>query len=222
MTDNDMEFMGIYDDRSLGELVSEARTDLEKYLAHELVCRARDYKRQKVRKKYDTGAHAPNPFTRIEAEMREWEIEHGLPSSELLEKLKGMDWPTLIYPTIFSRVFEYEVLAAMESSSPQGDILIALCDPVKNRYGWSVAGYGSCAGCDALERVKESGVYDVARLVDRIHRQVQWFETRGELLEYLAGMDLSTKHWWHDFAEIYNSSDELIGKLSRFIILKNK
>jgi hypothetical protein len=84
----------------------------------------------------------------------------------------------------------YEVLAMDIHGSYQGDYTVLLADG--ERRGFTVIGYGSCSGCDALESrapwgdeegADWSGVVDLA---DSLRDGVVWRESATELADYLV------------------------------------
>lgn len=107
-------------------------------------------------------------------------------------------------------LMDYEVLFEKSCGSYQGDLVFLLKHPEKG-FGFTVVGYGSCSGCDALEAC--DSVSDVHDLMQTLDNHITWRESKIELAGFLAIRD-KANHWhWND-DEVNAAADEIVDILS--------
>lgn len=76
------------------------------------------------------------------------------------------------------------VLVKVKDGGYQGDTRLLL--EKDGRYGFSVIGWGSCTGCDAL---RQCSTYDEAdKLISQIENEVTWFDTLEDAKAYISNM----------------------------------
>lgn len=84
-----------------------------------------------------------------------------------------------------------EVLVWQAVGDYQGDYFALLKGP-DGRYGFTVIGYGSCSGCDALQDARwyssdrEKAITDVTALLERTREGVHWEDTKEAMHKYLT------------------------------------
>jgi hypothetical protein len=106
------------------------------------------------------------------------------------------------------RDFGCEVPGWETLGSYQGDHLVLLRDG--ERWGFTVIGYGSCSGCDALEAAGEN-VREVQALADGIFDGIHWEPSAEAMAAHLASRD-GANEWWIN-------EDEAASALDRFRLL---
>lgn len=97
--------------------------------------------------------------------------------------------------------FELDSLVEQHDDDWQGDSRYLFSDPNKdNRYGILIYGWGSCAGCDALDACDSHN--ERVELRDQLFDSIKW-GTAKESLEYMNSHD-----WKGDYccSEEFNKS----------------
>lgn len=86
------------------------------------------------------------------------------------------------------------VLILTEGDGRRGDTFLLL--EKDGRYGFTVIGWGSCSGCDALLGCR---TYDEAdELISQIENEIKWFDTLEDAKTYVSnGKDRRMSHYSH-------------------------
>lgn len=104
--------------------------------------------------------------------------------------------------TMLIESFPAEILESYDFGDYEGDSLILLKH--NNKYGVLVFGWGSCAGCDALEAC--STIEDLEELRLSLFNNVTLFDTPTELIKYLKEHDWEGDYlWYYKPSEAINS-----------------
>ncbi len=104
------------------------------------------------------------------------------------------------YESLVAR-WGFEVVDMTIFGSYQGDYAVLLRDG--DRWGWTVFGYGSCSGCDALEAAvgysdDDPWNSDVQELSDGLLSGVKW-GTSAELVTHLSDEYVQKGKWsWYE------------------------
>lgn len=89
----------------------------------------------------------------------------------------------------------HEVCVQVDDSDYQGDTRLLLYDPVEDRYGLLIFGWGSCSGCDSLQAC--SNFDEVAELWEHLFTSIIWKNSAGEMLHFLCFRDWELQYAWH-------------------------
>lgn len=107
------------------------------------------------------------------------------------------------------RTLGYEVVEWHTCGSYQGDHVALLRHP-DGAWGFTVIGYGSCPGCDALEACDSPAEVDALR--DELDRDITWSAEPATLARYIMEKDPANNWWMHD-KEVTEARDGIVRKL---------
>lgn len=100
-----------------------------------------------------------------------------------------------------------EIIIRVDVDDYQGDSYLIYKDG--NRYGYLCFGWGSCSGCDALQRC--CSIIEVQELMDKLYNDIKWFDSKDSLKEYFNKKDWSLEWCWH-----YSEFRDFLGKVEEF------
>ena len=85
------------------------------------------------------------------------------------------------------------IIIAVDDENCQGDSRILY--QKNNKIGYLIFGWGSCPGCDALRACKN--IQDVEELYQSLKKQVKWFNSKQEALDWFTNKDWELEHEYH-------------------------
>lgn len=88
--------------------------------------------------------------------------------------------------------FGYEIAVQVDDKDYSGDSRLLLKDGA--RLGILIFGWGSCSGCDALQRCNSFAEIDELRT--ELFDQIKWFDSKQEALSYVRGHDWEGDYGW--------------------------
>ena len=104
----------------------------------------------------------------------------------------------------FINSFGCQVLFKDDEGDYQGDTFVLYKDNHNNKYGYLCFGWGSCSGCDSLQSLNDYlnyGGYEhdekqklVDNFQDELHRDIKWFDSAQEALEWFKNKDWSLEY----------------------------
>ena len=86
------------------------------------------------------------------------------------------------------------VLIKIDDDDYQGDSRILY--EKDGKYGFLIFGWGSCSGCDSLQRCEN--IKEIQDLIDELVNDVKWFDSLEELQDYFSEKDWELEYSWHD------------------------
>lgn len=108
------------------------------------------------------------------------------------------------------RSLGYGIQEWITCGSYQGDH-VALLRRADGAYGFTVIGYGSCSGCDALEGCGSLASVDALR--DELDNDIEWNVDPKALAATLMSKD-EANHWWLHDSEMKAARDKIVGVLN--------
>lgn len=99
-------------------------------------------------------------------------------------------------PSNYNPIVQYlgQVIIKQDDKDYRGDSRI-LYKGESGRYGYLIFGWGSCSGCDSLQR--SESYEDIDRLINFLKTQLKWFDSLDELKEYFKTKDWELDWEWH-------------------------
>jgi len=134
-----------------------------------------------------------------------------LKTEDILEKLSSPNetWYNVKYEDLIEAT-GCEVIDSLYMGSYQGDLLMIVS---KNyRFGVLSTGYGSCAGCDALQACRDPNEY--VNLAKSLYDNIVWKEP-DEIIDYLENKD-----WESEYYGKQEGLPEFISKIKEQIIIR--
>jgi hypothetical protein len=86
-----------------------------------------------------------------------------------------------------------QIILQVDDKDYQGDSRVIYQD--EEKFGYLIFGWGSCAGCDALQAC--DNIEDVQELMDELFNKIHWFESLTALQEYFRNKDWELEYCWH-------------------------
>lgn len=100
------------------------------------------------------------------------------------------------------------ILIQVDDRDYQGDSRILY--ESYGRYGYLIFGWGSCSGCDSLQRCET--IQEIQELMNSLQNDVQWFDSMEELGNHFIERDWALQYSWH--AE---ETKEFINKVLEYV-----
>ena len=93
-----------------------------------------------------------------------------------------------------------KVAIRVDDHDYQGDTRVLYHDHYDyNRIGHLIFGWGSCSGCDALQRCES--IEEVQELCNYLENSIKWFDSQEEALEWFENHDWEGDYYWYDRGE---------------------
>ena len=105
-----------------------------------------------------------------------------------------------------------KVVVQVDDDDYQDDSRVLFTAPLEvfGSIGFLVFGWGSCSGCDALQRCET--MEELQELIDDLERSVKWFPNKAAALEWFEGKDWEVEWYWHyeEFKEFLTKAKEYL------------
>lgn len=93
-----------------------------------------------------------------------------------------------------------QVFVQVDEDGYSGDTFVLLGKD--NKFGFLSFGWGSCSGCDALQRC--DSYEEIDELIENLENSIQWFDSLREAQEYICD-DEARKGSYYYHADVWDS-----------------